>query len=51
MIFRLDGGVECLLALTPVLAEWRRRNGGPVLVETRIPEVFRANPYVDATAE
>lgn len=48
MIFRLDGGVENLLALTPVLVEWRRRYGRPVMVETGIPEVFVLNPYVDA---
>lgn len=47
MIFRLNGGVENLLALTPVLVEWRRRCSEPVFVETHIPEVFRMNPYVD----
>jgi len=49
MIFRLDGGVENLLALTPVLVEWRRRFGGPVVVDTMEPAVFRLNPYVDAS--
>jgi hypothetical protein len=47
MIFRLDGGIENLLALTPVLVEWRRRNGPPIYVETLYPDVFRGNPYVD----
>ena len=47
MIFRIGRGVENMLALTPVLVEWRRRFGGPVRVETDEPEVLRANPYVD----
>lgn len=47
MIFILDGGIENLLALTPVIAEWRRRNGDSVFVETLFPEVFALNPYVD----
>lgn len=50
MIFKLDGGIENLLALTPVLVEWRKRNGPPVRVETLYPEVFRGNPYVDEAA-
>ena len=50
MIFKLDGGIENLLALTPVLMEWRKRNGPPVRVETLYPEVFKGNPYVDEAA-
>jgi hypothetical protein len=49
--FKLDGGVENLLALTPVLAEWHRRNGGSVLVETRFPRVFWNNPDVEVASE
>jgi len=50
MIFKLDGGIENLLALTPVLVEWRRRFGAPVFVETQFPEIFNLNPYVDKAA-
>lgn len=51
MILKLDDGVENLLALTPVLAELRRRNGGPILVETQIPRIFWGNPDVDRAEE
>lgn len=51
MILRLAGGVENILALTPVLAEWKRRKGSLVKVETMFPELLRGNPYVDEAAE
>lgn len=51
MIFRLAGGVENVLALTPVLAEWKRRNGLTVKVETRFPELLEGNTWVDEAAK
>ena len=51
MIFKLDGGIENLLALTPVLVEWRRRNGPPIYVETLYPDIFRGNPYVNEVSQ
>jgi len=47
VIFRLDSGVSEILALTPVLREWKVREGGKVFVETVFPEVLRGNPNVD----
>lgn len=48
MIFRIDGEIGELLALTPIIREWRRRNNGEkVLVETNTPEVFAGNPDVE----
>ena len=51
MIFRLQGGVREVLALTPVLREWKRRKMGAVMVETLVPEVLKGNPYVDEVSE
>lgn len=50
MIFRLQGGVENVLALTPVLAEWKRRTGLTAKVETDFPELLFLNPYVAEVA-
>ena len=51
MIFRIDGEIGELLALTPIIREWRRRNGNEdVFVETKTPEIFYGNPYVVAAA-
>lgn len=48
MIFRIDGEVGELLALTPIIVEWRKRNHGEkVFVETKTPEVFANNPNVE----
>jgi len=46
MIFKLEG-VRNLLALTPVLREWKKRGLGEVLVETPNSDVFIGNPDVD----
>ena len=47
MIFRIDGEIGELLALTPIIREWRRRNKNEeVFVETYTPEVFYGNPDV-----
>jgi hypothetical protein len=46
MIFKLEG-VRNLLALTPVLHEWKQRGFGEVLVETSIENVLEGNPDVD----
>ena len=47
MIFRIDGEVGELLALTPIIREWRRRNKNEeVFVETHTPEIFYGNPDV-----
>ena len=48
MIFRSDGEVGELLALTPIIREWRRRNKREkVFVETNTPEIFYGNPDVE----
>lgn len=47
MIFRLDGNVEETLALTPVMREWKYLTDGKVWADTRHPELFVDNPYVD----
>ena len=46
MIFRIDGEIAEMLALTPIIREWTRRNGNKVLVETKTPEIFNGNPDV-----
>ena len=47
MIFRIDGEIGELLALTPIIREWRRRNSNEdVFVETNTPEIFYGNPDV-----
>lgn len=52
MIFRIDGEVGELLALTPVIREWHVRNpGGRVLVETAVPEIFAGNPDVELASQ
>ena len=44
MIFRIDGEIGELLALTPIIREWRRRNSNEdVFVETNTPEIFYGN--------
>lgn len=49
MIFRIDGEVGELLALTPIICEWRKRNNGErVFVETNTPEIFQSNPNIEA---
>jgi hypothetical protein len=47
MIFRLDGNVEEVLALTPVMREWKVMTSGKVWADTFYPELFIDNPYVD----
>jgi hypothetical protein len=48
MIFKIDGELGELLALTPIIREWKRRNSGEkVLIETFSPRVFQGNPDVD----
>ena len=48
MIFRIDGEVGELLALTPIIREWRQRNKRErVFVETNTPEIFYGNPDVE----
>lgn len=44
MIFRIDGEVGELLAFTPVIREWRKRNqGASVFIETNKPSIFNGN--------
>jgi len=51
MIFRLDGEVGELLALSAIIREWRRRNDNQkVFVETNNPEIFTGNPEIEMAA-
>ena len=48
MIFKLDGEVGELLALSVIVREWRRRNNNQkVYIETNNPDVFAGNPDVE----
>lgn len=51
MIFRIDGEVGYILALTPIIREWRRRNEHKsVYVETYTPELFEGNSDISFAA-
>jgi hypothetical protein len=52
MIFRNDGEVEELLAMTPIIHEWKRRNPDDrIFVETTLPEIYHWNPDVFESEE
>jgi hypothetical protein len=48
MIFRLDGSVEEVLALTPIIREWKSISGDKVIVDVPYPELLAGNPSVHA---
>jgi len=48
MIFRLDGSVEEVLALTPVIREWKNISGDKITVDVPYPELLAGNPSVHA---
>ena len=52
MIFKIDGSVSELLALTPVIRQWKsQENDKPIYVETYLPEVFFGNPDIEKAGE
>ena len=47
MIFNLDGRIEEMLALTPVIRGWKEFGGEKLLLNVLYPDLFKDNPFVD----
>jgi hypothetical protein len=51
MIFRLDGNIEEVLALTPVVRGYKELTGERLILTVSLPDLFEGNPFVDSLIE